>query len=190
MSKNIILCGVGGQGTVLASKILSAASMEKGIKVLSAETIGMSQRGGSVTSFVKIGNDAYTPLIGKGEADIIIGFEAGETVRMLPYLKKDGTVIVNNNVIKPVTASLSGMDYTADSMIQYLKNKTENVKVVDGDRVTMELGSAKVLNMVLLGAAISTGVLDITKDEAVRIMSGLVKEKFISMNEKALRAID
>ena len=108
MSKNIILCGVGGQGTVLASKILSAASMEKGIKVLSAETIGMSQRGGSVTSFVKIGNDAYTPLIGKGEADIIIGFEAGETVRMLPYLKKGGTVIVNSNVIKPVTASLSG----------------------------------------------------------------------------------
>ncbi len=188
MSKNIILCGVGGQGTVLASKILSASSMERGIKVMSAETIGMSQRGGSVTSYVKIGDDAYTPLIGKGEADIIIGFEAGETVRMLPYLKEGGTVIVNSHVIKPTTATLSDMNYTADEMLDYLRSKVQNVKAVDGEEISERLGSQKVLNMVLLGAAISTGVLDITIDDAVRIMSGLVKEKFIKMNEMALRA--
>lgn len=88
MNKNIILCGVGGQGTVLASKLIAAAAMEKGIPVMSAETIGMAQRGGSVFSHVRMGENLYSPMIAKGTADMILGFEPGETVRMLPYLKK------------------------------------------------------------------------------------------------------
>ncbi|KIR02991.1 Indolepyruvate oxidoreductase subunit IorB [Lachnospiraceae bacterium TWA4] len=89
MSKNVLLCGVGGQGTILASKLMATAAMNKGLKVLTAETIGMSQRGGSVTSHMRMGKeDMYSPLIGKGQADVILGFEPGEAVRNLPYLKK------------------------------------------------------------------------------------------------------
>ena len=86
MNKNIILCGVGGQGTILASKLISTAAMEKNIPVMSAETIGMAQRGGSVFSHLRMGEEIYSPMIARGTADIILGFEPGETVRMLPYL--------------------------------------------------------------------------------------------------------
>ena len=90
MNKNIVLCGVGGQGTVLASKLIASAAMDKSLPVMSAETIGMAQRGGSVFSHVRIGEDVYSPMIAKGEADIILGFEPGEAVRMLPFLKEGG----------------------------------------------------------------------------------------------------
>lgn len=89
-NKNIVLCGVGGQGTVLASKLLAAAAMSKDIPVMSAETIGMAQRGGSVFSHLRMGKNLYSPMIKTGTADLIIGFEPGETVRMLPYLKEHG----------------------------------------------------------------------------------------------------
>ena len=98
MAKNILICGVGGQGTVLAAKVLSQAAISGGEHVLSAETIGMAQRGGSVTSHVRIGEGIFSPLIPKGQADIIISFEAAEAVRNIEYLKADGTVIVNKKV--------------------------------------------------------------------------------------------
>ena len=85
MNKNIVLCGVGGQGTVLASKLIAAAAMKKGLSVMSAETIGMAQRGGSVFSHVRIGDDVCSPMIARGSADLIVGFEPGEAVRMLPF---------------------------------------------------------------------------------------------------------
>ncbi len=106
MNKNIVLCGVGGQGIVLAAKLLAATAMEKGLNVMSAETIGMAQRGGSVFSFVKIGDQVDTPMMGNGTADLIIGFEPGETVRVLPYLKQGGTVITSDRPVVPVSASL------------------------------------------------------------------------------------
>ncbi|MBP5751237.1 MAG: 2-oxoacid:acceptor oxidoreductase family protein, partial [Treponema sp.] len=89
MAKNILICGVGGQGTVLAAKIIAQAAINQGQKVLSAETIGMAQRGGSVVSHVRIGDDAFSPLIPQGQADLLISFEAAEAVRNIPYLKKD-----------------------------------------------------------------------------------------------------
>ena len=107
MNKNIVLCGVGGQGTVLASKLIASAAMKKDIPVMSAETIGMAQRGGSVFSHIRMGEGLYTPMIAKGSADIIIGFEPGETVRMLPYLKDGGQIIVSRRAIMPVSAELS-----------------------------------------------------------------------------------
>ena len=103
MNKNIVLCGVGGQGIVLAAKLLAAAAMENGLNVMSAETIGMAQRGGSVFSFVKIGDAVDTPMMGNGTADLIIGFEPGEAVRVLPYLKAGGTVITSDRPVIPVT---------------------------------------------------------------------------------------
>ena len=187
MHKCVLLCGVGGQGTVPASKLLQAAAEAKGIGVLSAETIGMAQRGGSVFSHLKMGDDIYSPLIGRSEADIILGFEPGETVRMLPYLRKDGVVIVSKRPVMPVTAALMGSDYNGDAMIDYLKSKVDKVIVVDTDKAIEDLGSAKVLNIVLLGAALESGALDITKDEIKEVIKKRVKPQFVELN---MRAID
>ncbi len=186
MSKNVLLCGVGGQGTVLASKLMAAAAMGRGMNVLTAETIGMAQRGGSVTSHLRMGDYIYSPLIGKGQADIILGFEPGEVVRMLPYLKKGGVVIVNTRPVRPVTGALTGVDYTGNEMLEYLKSKVERVITVDSDKAVAELGSAKVLNVVLLGAAIESGVLDITKDDIKKAISEKVAPKFYELNMKAI----
>ena len=123
MNKDVLICGVGGQGTVLASKLLAAAAMEEGNKVHSAETIGMAQRGGSVTSHVRIGDRAYSPLIPSGGADMIMAFEPSEAVRNLSYLKQDGVVIVNSVPVKPTTESLNDTGYDGTEMIAYLKSR-------------------------------------------------------------------
>lgn len=184
MSKNILICGVGGQGTVLAAKLVSQAAVTKGEAVLSAETIGMAQRGGSVTSHVRIGSDAYSPLIPKGQADIIIAFEAAEAVRNLDYLKKDGMVIVNAKVVQPVTASLTGKTFSEDEMISALKKHTPNVTCVDTDKACAELGSPKIVNTLLLGAACRTGIISMNAiEEAIKLM---VKPAFQELNIKAL----
>lgn len=184
MSKNILICGVGGQGTVLAAKLVSQAAVTKGEAVLSAETIGMAQRGGSVTSHVRIGSDAYSPLIPKGQADIIIAFEAAEAVRNLDYLKKDGMVIVNAKVVQPVTASLTGKTFSEDEMISALKERTPNVTCVDTDKACAEFGSSKIVNTLLLGAACRTGIISMNAiEEAIKLM---VKPAFQGLNIKAL----
>ena len=134
MAKNILICGVGGQGTVLAAKVLSQAAISNGERVISAETIGMAQRGGSVVSHVRIGNDVYSPLISKGQADVIIAFEAAEAVRNIEYLKKDGTVIVNKKCVQPTTASLTGKTFSSDTMIDFLKTQSSQVIDVDTDK--------------------------------------------------------
>ena len=185
--KNIVLCGVGGQGTVLASKLLAAAAMSKDIPVMSAETIGMAQRGGSVFSHLRMGDNLYSPMIETGTADLIIGFEPGETVRMLPYLKHHGHIVVSTRAVKPVTATLSGSDYDAPQMLEYLKAAVPNLTLVNADQACADIGSSKVLNMVLLGAAIRTGVLDFTISEIEDIMKYTLPEKFHEMNLKALR---
>ena len=185
--KNIVLCGVGGQGTVLASKLLAAAAMSKDIPVMSAETIGMAQRGGSVFSHLRMGDNLYSPMIETGTADLIIGFEPGETVRMLPYLKDHGHIVVSTRAVKPVTATLSGSDYDAPQMLEYLKAAVPNLTLVNADQACADIGSSKVLNMVLLGAAIRTGVLDFTISEIEDIMKYTLPEKFHEMNLKALR---
>ena len=185
--KNIVLCGVGGQGTVLASKLLAAAAMSKDIPVMSAETIGMAQRGGSVFSHLRMGDNLYSPMIETGTADLIIGFEPGETVRMLPYLKDHGHIVVSTRAVKPVTATLSGSDYDAPQMLEYLKAAVPNLTLVNADQACADIGSSKVLNMVLLGAAIRTGVLDFTISEIEDIMKYTLPEKFHEMNLKSLR---
>ncbi|MBQ7719221.1 MAG: 2-oxoacid:acceptor oxidoreductase family protein, partial [Clostridia bacterium] len=122
MRKNIILCGVGGPGTVLASKLAAAAAMNRGFGVKTAETIGMAQRGGSVFSHLRIGDDIASPLIAKGQADLIIGFEPAETVRMLPYLKKGGSAVVSSRPIMPVSASIGASVYPLGEIMDYLKS--------------------------------------------------------------------
>ncbi len=186
MNKNIILCGVGGQGTVLASKLIAGAAMRRNIPVMSAETIGMAQKGGSVVSYIRLGDDLYTPMIPKKEADIIVGFEPSEAVRMLPYLKDGGSVIVNSCPTKPVTSVLAESGYDGIEMVEYLKKKVSKLTVIDCNKAAEEIGSSKAINMILLGAALNTGELDITKEEIKEILAQRVKPQFFEMNCRAL----
>ena len=186
MNKNIVLAGVGGQGTVLASKMIAAAAMKRGIPVMSAETIGMAQKGGSVQSFIRMGDGLSTPLIPKGQADIIVGFEPAEAVRMLPYLKKGGSVIVNSCAIKPVTAVLHDTGYEGADMIEYLKTRVQKLTVIDCDKACEELGSKRAANMVLLGAAVGTGEIGLSLEEIREVMHERVRENFWEMNDRAL----
>ncbi len=183
MKKDVLICGVGGQGTVLASKLIAAAAMEEGNTVHSAETIGMAQRGGSVTSHVRIG-EAFSPLIPKGKGDMILAFEPAEAVRNLSYLKKDGTVIVNASPVKPTTESLHETGYDGTEMIAYLKEKC-SVIVVDSEPLCEKYGSNKYLNVILLGVAAGSGALGLTKEALMREIETRVPEKFIENNRQA-----
>lgn len=184
MAKNILICGVGGQGTVLAAKVISQAAVSTGQKVVSAETIGMAQRGGSVTSHVRIGDEVFSPLIPNGQADLIIAFEASEAVRNIDFLKKNGTVVVNTKIVQPTTASLTGKIFAADEMLSHLKKTGAKVVALDADQIARRIGSPKVVNMVLLGAATKMGL--ISKEEILCAIKTLVKPDFYELNVNAV----
>lgn len=185
MKKDIMICGVGGQGTVLASKIIASSAMNEGSAVHSAETIGMAQRGGPVTSHVRVGEDAFSPLIPVGGADLLIAFEPSEAVRNLKYLKKDGFVIVNCVPVKP-TSLAGGADYDGKAEIEFLKSKCDCL-VVNSDELCKPFGSSKFFNVAVLGAACGTGKLGLSKDtlcgEIVRIVPERFKEKNLAAFE-------
>ena len=186
-SKNIMIVGVGGQGTLLTSRILGKLAINAGYDVKLSEVHGMAQRGGSVVSHVRIGEKIYSPLIPHGGADVIIGFEPAEAVRCLPYLKKGGCVVVSPAPIRPVTASLTGGAYTGREMMEYLEHAGENLVVVDAASIGMECGSPKVMNVALLGAAIASGLIGISLEEMEAAIEKRVPEKFKDMNMKALK---
>lgn len=186
LSKDIILCGVGGQGTVLASKLISDAALAQGMPVKAAETIGMAQRGGSVLSHVRLGEGSNAPLIGNGRADVIIAFEPAEAVRALPYLKQGGTVIAANVPVVPVSAMTGGPDYELEVLMSYLQAKVQNLVIVDALEAAKELGSAKCLNVVLLGAAARTGALGLTVEDFEKAVQARVPERFLDLNMRAL----
>ena len=186
MNTGIILCGVGGQGTVLASKLISASAMEMGLPVMSAETIGMAQRGGCVTSHIRMGDGVYSPMISLGGADTLIGFEPGEAVRMLPYLKEDGAAVVSSRAVIPVTEALARSDYSSEKMIGYLRTRVGRLTVVDTDTAVRETGTAKTLNIILLGAAVAAGALPVTAEMLIEMIVRRVPEKYIEINRRAL----
>lgn len=182
--KDILLCGVGGQGTVLASKILARCAIARGESAHTAETIGMAQRGGSVTSHVRVG-DSYAPLIPMGGADALIAFEPAEAARSIGYLKKGGVAVVNTAAVKPVTDTLSSSGYTPDTMLEYLKKLPVRVVFVDGEAIAERCGSSRVVNMALLGAAAATGAIGTSMDELKNVVTTLAP-KFRDANLTAL----
>ena len=184
--KNIILTGVGGQGTVLASKLIAAAAMEKDMPVTSAETIGMAQRGGSVFSHLRMGEGVHSPMILPGEGDLLIGFEPGEALRMLPYLKKDAPVVTSVRPVIPVTAALAGGTYDGRAQLDYLKSLSHPLYTVDPDEAIRELGNPKVMNVVLLGAAVATGLLGLEPEDVKQAIRRRLPEKLQELNFKAL----
>lgn len=193
MNKNIVFCGVGGQGTVLASRLVADAAMKENRHVMTAETIGMAQRGGSVFSHMRIDDKqeksltvVRSPLVARGDADLIIGFEPGETVRQLPYLKKDGWVVTSTRPVQPVSAMIGLSSYDSEAMISYLKKHVAHLILVDADQALADIGNPRVLNIVLLGAAIRTGEVGVEQADIVEALHARLTEKVWEVNEKAL----
>ena len=186
MQRNSLCWRVGGDEVFLAARLVAYASREQGDVVRTTGTIGMAQRGGSVVSHVRAGREVHSPLIPAKSADVILAFEPGEAVRCLPYLKENGLVITNSRIVKPVTSSLSGGNYSGQDMIRYLQERTDNLLVVDGEEICRRAGSPKVLNVALLGAAAKSGALGITVEEMLNAVRKNVKEKYIALNETAL----
>ena len=187
-----MLAGVGGQGTVLASRLIAAVAIERGVPVRTAETIGMAQRGGTVFSHVRCGESPddvpATSLVPKGAAQLVISFEPGEALRALEYLAPGGAMVVAKKALRPVTATLSGDAYDGTEHLEHLAKRVENLVVVDGEQICRECGNPKVLNVALLGAAVGTGMLGASAEEVEHAIEKLVKPRFVEMNRQALRA--
>jgi indolepyruvate ferredoxin oxidoreductase beta subunit len=177
-----MIAGVGGQGTVLASKLIAAAAMRKGFDVRTTETIGMAQRGGCVVSHVRIGSNISSPLIPLGSADAIIAFEPAEAVRVMPYLKEAGVLILMDTAVKPVTSSLTGGSYQASDMIDYLKEHVKRLVVINGQQLLTRCGNAKTLNVALLGTAIESGVFPFGEQELEEAIKELLPQRFWEIN--------
>ena len=185
MTKNILLSGVGGQGTITAAKMLTFGLMEAGYDVKMSEIHGMSQRGGDVVSQVRYSKDkVYSPVIEKGTADIVVSFEEMEALRTLEYLKPDGAVVVNEEKIPSMTV-LTGAEEYADDVIPEIKKAVERVYAFDASKMATELGNVKAANVILLGALVKLmGLDEIDWEDIIRKN---VKEKFIDLNLKAFQ---
>ena len=185
--KSCLLCGVGGQGTVLASRIIAAAAMSKGLRARTAETIGMAQRGGSVVSHVRTGMQIASPTIPYGRADVLIGFEPGEAAANLKYLKSNGTLILCRQEVRPVTASLGQSAYIGDECIRYLQNAVYKCFIVDGEEICRECGSPKVLNVAVVGALCASGEMELSLEDMQNALKQRMKPELLEMNIKALQ---
>jgi len=182
MIKNILLVGVGGQGTILASKLLTLGLMDAGHDVKMSEIHGMSQRGGSVSTHVRYGENVDSPVIELGDADLLISFEKMEALRWMEYLKLGGKVIVNNFEIKPLSISSGNANYSKDILDELKKNVT--TIVIDAEEKARQLGNTKVMNVILLGSIIK--LMNLTDIDWNKIIEENVKPRFIDINKKAL----
>lgn len=183
--KNILLVGVGGQGTILASKILTSGLMKAGYDVKMSEIHGMSQRGGSVSTQVRYGEKVLSPIVGMGQADVIVAFEKMEALRWLPFLKIGGNIVVNDFEIQPVPVNLGVAEYP-QGIIEELESKCK-VLAVKANDIATELGNPKAMNIVLLGALVKAigGLDDIDWDAEI---AAAVKPAFLELNKKAFHA--
>lgn len=192
---NILVAGVGGQGTVLAAKVLAQAAQNKGWQVRTAETIGMAQRGGSVVSHVRMGSEGeavHAPLVTPGTADVIIAFEPGEAARSLGYLKPGGTVVSATTLVQPVTAALTSASYSASEVVSNLRESLDradaSLRLVNDGEVLAALGNRRALNTVLLAAAVACEAVPLTLDELKRAVTACVKPQFVDINIAAIDA--
>ncbi len=181
-TKSIMLVGVGGQGTLLASRILGNTLLSQGYEVKVSEVHGMSQRGGSVVTYIKYGDKVYSPVIEKGEADIIVSFEELETARWLPYLKKGGKIITNTQQVEPMPVITGAMTYPTD-IIEKIKEKGADITALDALALANEAGSSRAVNVVLMGV-LST-MSDIPAEAWKKALEECVPAKALEINRKA-----
>ena len=182
-TKSILLVGVGGQGTILASKLLSNGLMQAGYDVKMSEIHGMSQRGGSVSSHIRYGEKVWSPVIEKGSADLLVAFEEMEALRWLDYLRTGGKVVVNGYRIPPVPVTTGKVDYP-EGILEELR-KSADTMVVDAAAEAEKLGNPKVMNVILLGTIVKH--MDLQHIDWAQIIRENVKPSFVELNIKALQ---
>ena len=180
-TKNIMIVGVGGQGTLLTSRILGGIILTAGYDVKLSEVHGMAQRGGSVVTFVRYGERVCEPVCEEGQADVIIAFERLEAQRYAHFLKKDGVLIVNDCRIDPMTVVIGAKEYP-QGILEELKAQHE-VYSIDGQKIALTLGNSKVLNSVVLGFASSSIGFD--KEAWLNVIEATVPPKTVEINKKA-----
>lgn len=185
MTTNILLTGVGGQGTILTTKILSAGLVKLGYDVKMSEIHGMSQRGGTVNTQLKFGEKVYAPNIGEGEADIIVAFEKVEALRALPTLKKGGRIIMDEREIYSMPVLIGQQEYPHDAD-ETLKKIVGNVTIIPASKIAEELGSIRSQNICLLGALIAA--LDLKGIDWEKLVESSVPPKTVEVNVKAFKA--
>lgn len=193
---NFLLCGVGGQGTVLASDVLVNVGLAAGLDAKQAEVHGMSQRGGSVTSHVRWGAQIHSPIVGLGEADVLLAFEKLEALRNLRALCPGGLALINNQAIVPLTVTSGGQTYPADEEIRAaFAAQTGRVYFVEGERLAEELGNLRVANVVLLGALSALleagdllADLKVDADTWLKVITERVPARHVELNRKAFQA--
>ena len=183
-TKNIMIVGVGGQGSLLASKLLGHLLLSRGYDVKVSEVHGMSQRGGSVVTYVRYGDKVYSPVIDEGEADYIVSFELLEAARWLPYLKKDGIIVTNTQQIDPMPVITGAAEYP-EGLVEKLKASGAKVDALDCLSLATEAGSAKAVNIVLMGRL--SHYFDIPEEAWMESLKANVPERFLELNTKAFK---
>jgi indolepyruvate ferredoxin oxidoreductase beta subunit len=181
MTKNIMIVGVGGQGTLLTSRILGGVMENAGYEVKVSEVHGMAQRGGSVVTFVRYGKDVAEPIVEEGQADVLIAFEKLEALRYSHFVKKDGVIIVNDQRIDPMPVVIGAAEYP-EGIIETLKEK-RNVLVVDAMNEAKKLGNTRTFNVIVLGMAAKH--MDFAKEDWLEVIENTVPPKTVEINKKA-----
>ena len=181
-TKNVMIVGVGGQGSLLASKLLGKLLLTKGYDIKVSEVHGMSQRGGSVVTYVRFGDKVYSPVIDKGQADFIVSFELLEAARWTEYLKKNGKIITNMQQINPMPVIIGAAEYP-ENLVEKMRDSGIDIDAIDALSLALEAGSPKAVNMVLMGKL--SKYFDITEEEWLKAIEESVPEKFLEMNKKA-----
>ncbi|MDS1029853.1 indolepyruvate oxidoreductase subunit beta [Bacillota bacterium LX-D] len=182
---NIIIAGVGGQGNVLASRILARAAMEQRLHVRTSEAIGMAQREGSVSSQVRIGVEDVGPLVPDQKADLILGLELAETVRALPKLKTNGLVISNTATILPISVALGKSTYNTEELLNFLKAKVQNIYLLNATALANRAGTYKAANIVLLGALAALNKLPFSGSNLLEVIFNSIPPKLHDINRTA-----
>ncbi|MCJ7806345.1 MAG: indolepyruvate oxidoreductase subunit beta [Clostridia bacterium] len=179
---DILIAGVGGQGTILTGRIIAALAIAEGLDVKTAETHGMAQRGGSVITHVRISEKVYSPLIPQGEGDILLSFEKLEALRWLPYLSPEGTVIVNTQKLEPMPVLTGQIDYPA-GILEEIKGKVARLIAVDALSMDPVKQNPRMVNTFLLG--ILARIMPYEKDKWLRVMEQEIKAKLVDINKQA-----
>ena len=184
MTKNIMIVGVGGQGTLLTSRILGGITLDAGYDVKLSEVHGMAQRGGSVVTFVRYGEKVAEPIVEEGQADVLIAFEKLEALRYSHFLKKDGVLVVNEQRIEPITVVIGAAQYP-DNIVEGLEQE-HTVYKMDAMEEAKRLGNSKVFNIIVLGMAARH--MDFSKEAWLEVIEKTVPPKTIEINQKAFLA--
>ena len=184
----ITIAGVGGQGTLLASRLIAQSAIDSDLPVIIGETYGMAQRGGPVMGHIQIGGDAISPQIRPGEADVLLGFEIGEAVRRgVTYLKKGGLAIINTKKLPPVEVISGMMKYPQeDKLLEILGKITDKIIAFDATKLAEKAGDAVATNVIILGALTASGLLPFSEDTILNTIKQSLRPEFHELNIKAL----